>query len=134
MQRFAAIFCVIACACGEPRAGRGGPEGASNHAQPPFVGKVWIATDTSAAPGTLRIFLSDGTLVMDSCWETYRLAEWQAIDDRRIEWREDSARIEAEVAQKDKDHLRLRLHLASETREEIYRLAETPYVCPDMPR
>ena len=39
-----------------------------------LVGKVWVSTDPSASPGTFRIFLADGTLVMDSCGETYRLA------------------------------------------------------------
>ena len=71
-------------------------------AQPPtqpraFVGKTWLSTDPAAAPGTFRIFLADGTLVMDSCFETYRLARWEALDERRIAWQEDTARIEAEV-------------------------------------
>jgi len=58
-----------------------------------LVGKVWVATDPSAAPGTIRIFLADGTLVMDSCGETYRLSEWKRIDDRHVEWTEDGVSI-----------------------------------------
>lgn len=98
---------------------------------PSFVGKIWISTDPSTAPGTLRIFLPDGTLLMDSCGETYRLARWQAIDERRIEWHEDTARIEAEVTQVGSDALQLRLHLVSELKEENFRLASVPFVCPD---
>ncbi len=90
-----------------------------------------MSTDPSAAPGTLRIFLPDGTLVMDSCGETYRLARWRAIDERRIEWQEDTARIEAEVTQVSSDELQLRLHLVRELKEENYRLAQVPFVCPD---
>ena len=90
-----------------------------------------MSTDASAAPGTLRIFLPDGTLVMDSCGETYRLARWRAIDEHRIEWHEDSARIEAEVTQASSDRLQLRLHLVRELKEENYRLAPVPFVCPD---
>jgi hypothetical protein len=97
----------------------------------PFVGKTWISTDSSAAPGTLRIFLPDGTLLMDSCLETYRLAKWRAIDDRHIEWQEDTARIEAEITQATADQLQLRLRLVSEVKEENYRLAQVPFVCPD---
>jgi hypothetical protein len=79
----------------------------------------------------LRIFQADGTLVMDSCFETYRLAKWRAIDDRRVEWQEDTARIEAEVTQATSNQLQMRLHLVSEVKEENYRLAQVPFVCPD---
>ena len=88
-----------------------------------------MSTDPSAAPGTLRIFLPDGTLVMDSCGETYRLARWRAIDDRRIEWQEDTARIEAEVTQVGSEQLQLRMQLVGEIKEEHYRLASVPFVC-----
>jgi hypothetical protein len=98
------------------------------------VGRVWLSTDASAAPGTLRIFLADGTLVMDSCWETYRLARWRQIDDRRIEWTEDTARIEAQIIQLSRERLQLRLQLRGEVREETYRPAPVPTVCPDLPR
>jgi hypothetical protein len=91
-----------------------------------------MSTDPSAAPGTLRIFLSDGTLVMDSCGEAYRLARWRAIDERRIEWQEDSARIEAEVTKASSEQLQLRMHMARELKEENYRLAPVPFVCPDV--
>jgi len=104
---------------------------ASREAGGSFVGKVWISTDSSAAPGTLRIFLPDGTLVMDSCGETYRLARWKATNDTRIEWQEDAARIEADVVNVTSDQLGLRLHLRPEVKEEHYRLADVPFVCPD---
>ena len=99
-----------------------------------LVGKVWVSTDPSASPGTFRIFLADGTLVMDSCGETYRLARWRRVDDRHIEWTEDGVRIGAEIAQLTADRLRLRLHLKGETKDESYRPAPVPTVCPDMPR
>lgn len=36
----------------------------------PLLNKVWIRADTHAAqPGPMQIFLGDGTLVSDSCWE-----------------------------------------------------------------
>ena len=130
MRAVVVIACALAAACQTPPADQE-PRAASREAQPPFVGKTWLSTDPSAAPGTLRIFLPDGTLVMDSCGETYRLARWRSIDERRVEWQEDTARIEAEVAQAGADQLQLRLHLVSETKEETYRLAPVPFVCPD---
>jgi hypothetical protein len=125
------IACVIAAACHGPSTDQPAPED-SRDAQPSFVGKAWLSTDPSAAPGTLRIFLTDGTLVMDSCVEVYRLARWRAIDERRIEWQEDTARIEADVTEAGSDQLQLRLHLAGgEIKQENYRLASVPFVCPD---
>ena len=97
----------------------------------PFVGKTWLSTDSSAPRGTIRIFLPDGTLLMDSCGETYRLARWTSIDASRIAWDEDGARIEADVSQAAADVLELRLQLKSEVKVERYRLAQVPYVCPD---
>ena len=125
------IASVLAAACRSPSADQEART-ASPEAPPAFVGKTWMSTNPSAAPGTLRIFLPDGTLVMDSCGETYRLARWRAIDERRIEWHEDSARIEAEVTEVSSDHLQLRLHLVRELKEENYRLAPVPFVCPDV--
>ncbi len=97
----------------------------------PFVGKTWLSTDSSAPRGTIRIFLPDSTLLMDSCGETYRLARWTSIDASRIAWDEDGARIEADVSQAAADVLELRLQLKSEVKVERYRLAQVPYVCPD---
>jgi hypothetical protein len=96
-----------------------------------FVGKTWLSTDSSAPLGTIRIFLPDGTLLMDSCGETYRLARWTSMNDTRIAWEEDTARIEADVTQAAADVLELRLHLRSEAKVERYRLAQVPFVCPD---
>jgi hypothetical protein len=96
-----------------------------------FVGRTWLSTDASASPGTLRIFLVDGTLLMDSCGETYRLSKWRSLGPRRIAWTEDGARIEAEVSQPRSGELRLRLHLRTEIKDERYRLATVPSTCPD---
>jgi hypothetical protein len=122
---------VIAAACHGPSTDQAAPTD-SRDRQPSFVGKAWRSTDSAAAPGTLRIFLTDGTLVMDSCVEVYRLARWRAIDERRIEWQEDTARLEAEVTQVGSDQLQLRLHLVGgEIKQENYRLASVPFVCPE---
>jgi hypothetical protein len=81
-----------------------------------------------------RIFLSDGTLVMDSCWETYQLAKWQAESDSVVSWQEGPATIRATVLELDPGTLVLRMNLATETHDEHYRPAPVPFLCPDMPR
>jgi hypothetical protein len=128
-----AAFCLLACACESPVRDVP-PEAITQPWEAGLVGTVWTATDATAPPGALRIFLPDGTLVMDSCFETYRLAAWRVIGDRRIEWREDGATIPAEVASLTPEALHLRLHLVAEVRDEHYRRAATPFICPDMPR
>lgn len=99
-----------------------------------LTGRVWAALDASAAPGTFRIFLADGTLVMDSCGETYRLATWTRLGERRLEWTEDTARIQAEITTLSAERLALRVALRNESREEAYAPARVPTVCPDLPR
>ena len=126
----AAIAALVAAACSAPSAP---PPAATPAPAAPraFVGKIWLSSDPAAVLGTMRIFLADGTLVMDSCFETYRLARWEALDGRRVAWQEDTARIEAEVDETTAGELRLRLQLTQEVKEERYRVADVPFVCPD---
>lgn len=94
-----------------------------------FVGKVWVATDADAAPGTLRVFAADGTLLMTSCGETYRLARWTRSG-RRVSWQEDTARIDADVSGGARE-LTLTLRLRDGAKVEHYRLATVPFLCGD---
>ena len=82
----------------------------------------------------MRVFLADGTLLMDSCWETYQLVKWRAESDSVIAWQEGTAEIRARVMSLKADELVLRLELADGSQEERYRPATVPYLCPDMPR
>jgi hypothetical protein len=93
-----------------------------------------MSTTSPDLPGVMRIFLADGTLVMDSCWETYRLARWRMPTASELVWEEDGQEIRAEVESRGEE-LVLRLHLVDGTiKEERYRPASVPYVCPDMKR
>lgn len=96
--------------------------------------RVWIATGADAAPGTLRAFLSDGTLVMTSCGETYRLAPWRWVDDAEMVWEEDGVVIRAEVVVAERRTMALAIELVDETVTESYRAAAAPEVCGDLPR
>ena len=99
-----------------------------------WVNRVWIRSDDDRLPGQMRIFLADGTLVMDSCWETFRLSRWEAVSDSSVVWTEDNAEIEATLTTPVADELEVRLELVGDTVTERYRAATVPYVCPDMPR
>lgn len=101
---------------------------------PSFTGKVWITADSPDLPGVMRIFLPGGTLVMDSCWETYRLAQWRQSAERSLVIIEDGQEIPVEVLEASESELHLRLTLVDGKKDEAYRAASVPYVCPDMPR
>ena len=104
----------------------------TDYALPPFVGRIWMSTTFGRPRGSIRIFLPDKTLLMDSCFETYRIAEWGVISEDTIRWREDVVPIEARYVQPTKDSLRLKIKGQDE--EETYVAADVPFVCPDMPR
>src|SRR5690606_14858731 len=64
----------------------------------PLLNRVWVRSDDdSGLPGAMQIFLSDGTLVSDSCWETYRLSKWQQVSETEISWEEDGMTINADI-------------------------------------
>jgi hypothetical protein len=96
-----------------------------------FTNRVWTKAD-SDLPGVVRIFLSDGTLISDSCWETHRLSPWRMISDTTIAWNEDGMDINADIVSVSATDLVLRLD--AHGTEERYVAAEVPYVCPDIPR
>jgi hypothetical protein len=99
-----------------------------------FEDRVWIGEDPDAPPGTLRAFLSDGTLVMTSCVETYRLAPWRWVEGSTLVWEEDGAVLRAEVAVVSRSELVLVIELPDGPAARSYRAAQSPVVCPDLPR
>ncbi len=104
-----------------------------SEAENPLLNKVWVRADADAAlPGPMQIFLGDGTLVSDSCWETYRLSKWQQISDSAISWDEDGMTINADIASISSTELVLNLKLGNDVQEQRFVTAGVPYVCPDM--
>lgn len=100
-----------------------------------FTNRVWVRQEgESDIPGVMRIFLSDGTLVQDSCWETHRLSQWKMTSDTGVTWNEDGMDITAEILAVTGSNLTLALKLGADTVEEHYTTATVPYVCPDMPK
>lgn len=94
--------------------------------------RVWLDTGEDAPKGTLRAFLSDGTLVMTSCVEVYRLAPWRWIDDSRLAWEEDGRSIHGEVVLAGRDEMVLAIELGDETVTRRFSAAQAPIVCPEL--
>lgn len=100
-----------------------------------LVNRVWIRSDgEDDLPGRKLIFLSNGTLVQDSCWEPYRLSAWRRELPNRLQWTEDSAVVQADVQSLTENELVLRLVVPNETQDQHFRVTVGPYVCPDMKR
>lgn len=101
----------------------------------PLLNRVWVKQgDASALPGVMHIFLADGTMVSDSCWETYRLSNWQQVSETEISWEEDGMTITADIAALTADELVLSLKLAGGAEEQRFSPAMVPYMCPDIPK
>jgi hypothetical protein len=108
-------------------------EGEERAGGTPLLNKVWVRQDDdSGLPGIMHVFLEDGTLVSDSCWETYRLSRWQQVSESEISWEEDGMTIEADIAALSETELVLNLKLGAEVLEQRFAPADVPYVCPDM--
>lgn len=135
---------LLTTACSKPEpAAQAAPPPAPAAAQPPgteelgqpadprFIGKIWVSTTPGHSRGSLLIFLPDRSLLMDSCFETYRISKWGADGDR-IRWIEDTIPIQATLSMLDENNLSLQL--AGQDRVQTYVTASVPYVCPDMPR
>ena len=138
-RRFSLLIVVaaIACACSSPPpslpqvAPPAPPE--PRHAR--LLDKVWRVTAPAGKPlGSMYIFMSDGTLLMTSCVETYRLAKWRADPDGKLTVSEDPAttyRVSLEFHGSD---VKLRFELKNEVVDLWVRVADTPFVCPDLRR
>ena len=100
-------------------------------ADPSFIGRVWMSTKPGSARGSMLVFLPDKTLMVDSCFETYRLSKWGVVGEDRIRWIEDTIPIEAQVVVEGPHALRLRI---AGHDDHTYISASVPYVCPDMPK
>ena len=94
--------------------------------------RVWLDAGEDAPKGSLRAFLSDGTLVMTSCVEVYRLAPWRWIDGSRLAWEEDGRSIHGEVVLAGRDEMVLAIELDDETVTRRFSAAQAPVVCPEL--
>ena len=111
------------------------PIAATDLAGGPLVNTIWRVTSANRAPGTLFVFLSNGTLMMTSCVEVYRLATWQAETTDRLTIVEDIAvQYTADIQALNQNHLSLRLNLKTEQVDLTLEAAKAPFVCPDLPR
>ena len=102
---------------------------------------VWRVTKAPSTPppGSIYVFLPNGTLLETSCVETYRVATWtvdkaapralRVVEDRQLAFT-------ANVAVLSDSTLRLQKQLvrSKEMLDVTYSAVEGEFVCPDMPK
>ncbi len=91
--------------------------------------RVWLAQDADQAPGSFLVFVSDGTLVMDSCHETWRMAPWRWVEDAVVVWEEDAVTVRAEVVIVGRDELVLLVEPGKLDLTRTYAAAKAPQLC-----
>src|SRR5690554_5448727 len=101
---------------------------------PSLTERLWQRTDHPDLPGAMVLFLSDGTMLRDSCWETYRIDQWRMTGEDTLSFDEDTMTIDATIVTLDEASLVLELALVGgETVTHTYEPAPVPYLCPSMP-
>jgi hypothetical protein len=92
-------------------------------AAPTFVNRVWaVAESKQVAPGELRVFLSEGTLVMAAPHATPALGSWRRLDERLMIV-EEGLEYQVDILELANDSFRIRMHSPGEPVEILFRPA-----------
>lgn len=106
-----------ACSPHQPSRGPSfAPTGAERPSAAPvaFVNRVWVVAESDqVAPGELRVFLSDGTLVMTSPHGTPALGTW-SYRDGHLTITEEGVQYEVDILELTRDTFRIRIHSPGE--------------------
>jgi hypothetical protein len=110
-----ALLTLPACSGGKP---------APPVAEPSFVNRVWtVAESKQIAQGELRVFLSEGTLVMAAPHARPALGSWRRQDgDLRIT--EEGLEYQVDILELTTDAFRIRIHSPGEPVEILFRPAD----------
>lgn len=106
----AALLALVACSKTEPAAPGADPAAEASAVQPSFINKVWsVAESPQVELGSLRIFLSDGTLVMASPNSTPAFGRW-TYDGKRLAITEESLEYQVDILALSESEFRIRIH------------------------
>lgn len=104
-----------ACPGGQPSAAA---------AEPSFVNRVWaVAESKQVAPGDLRVFLSEGTMVMAAPHGRPALGTWRR-QDRGLRITEEGLEYQVDILELTNDTFRIRIHNPGEAVGISFRPAE----------
>ncbi|MGH8249775.1 MAG: META domain-containing protein [Steroidobacteraceae bacterium] len=123
----AALLAITACSKSEPPGSATPPVAEPKPpaaAEPSFVNKVWaVAESEQVEVGSLRTFLSDGTLVMASPHATPAFGTW-SYDSGRLTITEEGQKYDVDVVALSENEFRIRIHSPGDPVEILFRQAE----------
>lgn len=106
-----------------------------------LLSRVWRMTQAPSepAPGSIYVFLANGTFLQTSCVETYALSGWTVDKDTPNVLRvseNGQVALTAEILELTNTTLRLRQTLvrSGDTQEVTLSAMEDEFICPDLPR
>lgn len=100
-----------------------------------LTNRIWSEQNPSnGLPGVMTTFLSDGTLLQDSCWETYSVTRWKRLAQKKLSWDENGIPVSADVKSVSEKELVLSISAGKDKIDHRYVPVKTPYLCPDMKR
>lgn len=103
-------------------------EEASTNAPSSFINRVWaVGESQQVAPGELRVFLSEGTLVMASPHGTPSLGSWRYLDGH-LTIAEEGLQYDVEILELSEDAFRIRIHGPGEPVDIRFKPAGQPPV------
>jgi hypothetical protein len=112
----AVLGLLIAAACSDGRP-------AARATAPSFVNRVWaVAESKQVAPGELRVFLSEGTLVMAAPHARSALGSWRR-NDGRLTIVEEGLEYQVDILELTDEAFRIRIHSPGEPVEILFRPA-----------
>jgi len=116
---------LLVCACGQPQPSPP-PEPAPRASAPAsFVNRVWRVTQSSAVtPGTLYVFLADGTLVVTSTGSKPMVGSWTRSKAGLV-MVEESRPYQVEILELTADRFTIRSHNPGEPVDITMAPAET---------
>ncbi len=115
-----AMVGVSGCSAGSVPDGASDPAAVASTAtgraagSPSFVNRVWqVAESKQVAPGSVRVFLGDGTLVMTSANATPAFGQWR-LQGRRLIIIEEGIEYPTDVIELTDVEFRIRMHSPGE--------------------
>jgi hypothetical protein len=98
-------------------------QASTTHVPDSFVDRVWVVAESEQVEaGELRVFLSEGTLVMASPYATPSFGTWR-YRDGRLTITEEGRQYEVDVLESTESDFRIRIHSPGEPVEIHFKRA-----------
>ena len=121
----ATALILSACSASEPPPPDSSTTTTAGAATPSFVNKVWVVAESKdVAVGELRVFLSDGTLVMTSPHATPAFGQWRYTDGN-LTITEEGLDYRTEILELSENAFRIRMFSPGEPVEILFAPADS---------